>query len=121
MRETCFFDTNDLAQGLARSLAPGLEARVFAGVNVMVSVVRIEPRAHGAVHAHTEEQWGYLIAGDGVRTLDGVDHPVAAGHLWYTPGGAPHAFKAGDRGAVILDVFSPPREEYRRPGSGFGS
>lgn len=120
MTENCFFDTADLAQGIARSLAKGLETRVFAGENVMVSVVRVEPGAMGAVHAHPEEQWGYLIAGSGIRTQAGVDHPVSAGHLWVTPANVPHGFTAGDDGAVILDVFSPPREDYRKPGSGFG-
>jgi hypothetical protein len=36
------------------------------------------------------------------------------------PGGVEHGVIGGPDGAVILDVFSPPRDEYMRPGSGFG-
>lgn len=121
MSQDHFFDTQDLSQGIARTLAAGLETRVFAGDQVMVSVVRIAPGCSGAVHSHPEEQWGYLIKGSGVRTQDGVGHPVEVGHLWHTPGNVAHGFTAGEEGAVILDIFSPPRDEYRRPGSGFGA
>jgi quercetin dioxygenase-like cupin family protein len=93
---------------------------VFVGDRVMISVVRIEPGAKGAVHFHPEEQWGYLVQGSGIRTQDGVDHRVSAGHLWRTPSNVPHGFTAGADGAVILDIFSPPRPEYRQPGTGLG-
>jgi hypothetical protein len=29
--------------------------------------------------------------------------------------------RAGPDGARVLDIFSPPRPEYKKPGSGFGS
>jgi hypothetical protein len=32
----------------------------------------------------------------------------------------PHTIRAGAEGAKVLDVFSPPREEYKKAGSGFG-
>jgi quercetin dioxygenase-like cupin family protein len=120
MTSTGFFDTADLSQGIARTLAEGLTSRVFVGEQIMISVVRIEPRARGAVHSHPEEQWGFLVEGSGTRTQEGVDHPVSVGHLWYTPGGVPHGFVAGENGAVILDIFSPPRPEYLKAGAGFG-
>ena len=55
-----------------------------------------------------------------MRTQDGIDHPVKAGDFWRTPGGVSHTFRAGPDGAVVFDVFAPPREEYRKPGQGFG-
>jgi quercetin dioxygenase-like cupin family protein len=33
--------------------------------------------------------------------------------MYFVPGGVPHGVKAGPWGAVALDAFSPPREEYR--------
>ena len=81
--------------------------------------VTLAPNAQGALHAHPEEQWGVMLEGDGVRTQGGQAHPVRAGDFWRTPGGMPHSLKAGPDGARVLDIFSPPREEYRSPGSGF--
>lgn len=120
MSEQRFFNLHDLGQGIRRRLAEGMETRIFPGDNVMISIVRVEPHRAGAVHSHPEEQWGVLLEGSGVRIQDGVEHPVAAGDFWRTPGGVSHGFRAGAEGAVVLDVFSPPRAEYRKPGSGFG-
>jgi unsaturated pyranuronate lyase len=114
-----FFHLHDMSQGIARTLADGLETRIFPGDNVMLSVVRIAANKSGEVHSHPQEQWGVLLEGSGVRTQDGVEHDVRAGNFWQTPGNVPHAFRAGSEGAVVLDIFSPPREEYRRAGSGF--
>ena len=33
--------------------------------------------------------------------------------MYFVPGGVPHAAMAGPGGAVALDAFAPPREEYR--------
>jgi quercetin dioxygenase-like cupin family protein len=114
-----FFNLHDPTQGIARQLTEGLETRIFPGDNVMISVVRIAPGKAGDLHAHPEEQWGVLLEGSGVRTQDGCDHSVSAGDFWQTPGGVPHSFRAGSDGAVVLDIFSPPREEYRKAGRGF--
>ena len=52
---------------------------------------------------------------------DGEEIEVKKGDFWVSPGGIEHGVIGGPDGAVILDVFSPPREEYTRPGSGFGT
>jgi hypothetical protein len=33
----------------------------------------------------------------------------------------PHTMRAGPEGARVLDIFSPPRPEYKKAGSGFGT
>ena len=116
-----FFSLNNMSQGIARTLAPGLETRIFPGENVMLSVVRVAANRSGEVHSHPQEQWGVLLEGSGVRIQDGVEHAVRAGDFWQTPGGMPHGFRAGPEGAIVLDIFSPPRDEYRQKGAGFGS
>ena len=116
-----FFNLDDLTQGIHRDLAPGLKTRVFPGDHCMLSIVTIEPNAHGTIHSHPQEQWGVLLEGDGVRIQNGEEIPVKAGDFWRTPGGVPHGIRAGTNGARVLDIFSPPRDEYRKSGSGFGS
>ena len=116
-----FFNLNDPAQGILRSLATGMETRIFPGENVMLSVVRIEPGCAGEIHSHPEEQWGVLLEGGGIRIQDGMEHEVGVGDFWQTPGSIAHGFRAGPAGAVILDVFSPPRKEYQQSGSGFAA
>lgn len=116
-----FFNLNDPAQGIARVLAEGITTRVFPGDRAMLSIVRLEPNAEGKMHHHPEEQWGVLLEGSAERIQGGVKTTVKSGDFWRTPGDVPHTVKAGPEGAVILDIFSPPREEYRKAGSGFGT
>ena len=81
----------------------------------------LEGNAEGSLHHHPEEQWGVLLDGDGVRSQGENEFTVKAGDFWLTPGDVPHSFKAGSEGARILDIFSPPREEYKQAGTGFGN
>jgi quercetin dioxygenase-like cupin family protein len=68
---------------------------------------------------HPQEQWGLCVRGSGLRRQGGEEIHVSAGDFWRTPGGVEHGFTAGPDGAVIYDVFAPPREEYKKAGAGF--
>ena len=118
--KSLFFNINDLNQGVARELTDGVSTRIFPGENAMISVVRITANRRGQIHSHPEEQWGLLLEGAGIRIQDGKEHRVGPGDLWCTPGNTEHGFIAGENGAVILDIFSPPREEYKIQGRGYG-
>lgn len=107
--------------GLLRELAAGVTTRIFAGEQAMLSVVTMAPNSQGTLHHHPEEQWGVLLEGSGVRVQGGEEIAVKKGDFWRTPGTVPHTFRAGASGARILDIFSPPRPEYKKPGRGFGA
>ncbi len=115
------FNLHSDPRGIARKLGEGLNASVFAGEQVMLSVVRIEPHATGAIHSHPEEQWGVLLEGKCTRIQAGEEIEANAGDFWQTPGGVAHGIRTGAEGALVLDIFSPPRAEYKQAGSGFGS
>ncbi|MEQ8194765.1 MAG: cupin domain-containing protein [Rhodospirillales bacterium] len=115
-----FFNLHDQAQGLKRELAPGINTRIFVGDNVMLSVVRIEPNAEGTLHSHAEEQWGVVLEGACTRIQDGREISANAGDFWCTRGGVEHNVRAGEKGCTVLDIFSPPREEYKKAGHGYG-
>ena len=78
----------------------------------MFSVVEVDPNSEGKVHSHPEEQWGFLLKGEGTRIQDGREIKVGVGDFWQTKGGVKHGFVAGNNGAVVLDVFSPIRKDY---------
>ena len=115
------FNLDDEAQGIARTLAEGITTRIFPGDQAMLSVVRIAPNSEGTPHSHPQEQWGVLLEGELVRIQGGEEAAVKAGDFWCTPGGVEHSVRTGDAGAVVLDVFAPPRDEYRKPGEGFSA
>ncbi len=116
-----FFNLNDTESGVKRELAPGVSTRVFPGEQAMLSVVTLAPNAEGKLHHHPEEQWGVLLEGSAVRVQGGEEIEVGKGDFWRTPGNVPHTMRAGPDGAIVLDIFSPPREAYKVAGSGFGT
>jgi quercetin dioxygenase-like cupin family protein len=115
------FNLHDPGMGIQRKLADGIVTRIFPGRNVMLSVVRIEPHSTGTVHSHPEEQWGVLLEGECVRIQNGEEVKMKAGDFWVSPGGVEHGIRTGASGATVLDIFSPPREEYKKAGEGFGA
>ncbi len=116
-----FFNLNDLSKGISRTLTEGVDATIFPGVQAMVSIVKIAPNAKGNIHEHPQEQWSLLISGDAYRIQDDEKIHVSKGDFWLTPGGIKHGVIGGNEGAVIFDFFAPPREEYKKSGSGYAA
>lgn len=116
-----FHNIDNPEDGLFRELAEGLTTRIFAGEQAMLSIVTIAPNAEGTLHHHPEEQWGLLLEGSAIRVQGGEEISVKRGDFWRTPGNVPHTMRAGPEGARVLDIFSPPRPEYRKAGKGFGA
>jgi quercetin dioxygenase-like cupin family protein len=114
------YNLHDPALGLARNLTAGINTRIVCGEHVMLSVVRLEPGARSALHRHPEEQWGVLLEGSCVRVQGNEEVAMQPGDFWHTPSNMPHGMKAGPTGALVLDVFAPPRPEYKVAGSGYG-
>ena len=122
MKQKDFFHSIDeLDTGIKRVLGDGISTRIFCGEEAMLSVVTIEPNAKGKIHSHPQEQWGFLIEGSGIRIQGGEKIVIKKGDFWQTPGGVDHGIIGGPNGAKVLDVFSPPRDEYKTSGSGFGN
>jgi len=121
MSQKKFFNNiNDLESGVTSTLGEDVSTRIFCGDQAMLSIVTIELNAKGKVLSNSQEQWGFLIEGSGIRIQGNEEIEVNKGDFWQTPGGVEHGIIGGPEGAKILDVFSPPRDEYKISGSGFG-
>ena len=116
-----FNNVNDETTGIKRILSEGISTRIFCGDQAMLSIVTIGPNAKGKIHSHPQEQWGFLIEGSGIRIQGNEKIVINKGDFWQTPGGVDHGIIGGSEGAKVLDIFSPPRNEYKVEGSGFGN
>ena len=114
-----FYNINDLDKGIKRQLGKGLKTSIFCGNQAMISIVEIEPNCVGQIHSHPEEQWGFIIKGSGIRIQGDERIEIKEGDFWLTPSNIDHGIEAGPEGAKIIDIFSPPREQYKKSGSGF--
>jgi quercetin dioxygenase-like cupin family protein len=94
-------------------LAPGVTAKIASGEKLMFSLVTLAPNAVVPTHSHPHEQMGMLVSGTMEFTIAGETRVFSGNELYLVPGGVPHAAKGGPGGAVALDAFSPPREEFR--------
>jgi len=97
----------------SRELAPGVTAKIASGEKLMFSLVTLEPNAVVPEHSHPHEQMGIMMSGDMELTVAGESRRLSGNDIYLVPGGVLHKVVTGPRGALALDAFSPPREEYR--------
>lgn len=119
MKEKWYFKSRE--EGLYRKLADGVATNIFSGKHVMISIAEIAPNTTSVIHSHPEEQWGYLLKGECVRIQDGEEVQMHEGNFWCTPPNTPHGVRTGETGAVVMDIFGPPRNAYTKPGEGMAA
>ena len=92
---------------------PGLRRRILAHNEKMMLVEhRMEPTWVGARHSHPHDQMVYIVAGR-LRFFCGDDEFEArAGDSFVVRGGVEHSARALGEPALVLDVFTPCREDY---------
>ncbi len=91
---------------------PGIEMRVMTGGKMMANWVRIDPGVTVPTHAHEHEQIGLVLEGEIDLTIGNETRTLRPGQAYTIPGNLPHAATGGPQGCLVLDIFSPPREEY---------
>jgi quercetin dioxygenase-like cupin family protein len=76
-------------------------------------LIELDPNCLLPEHAHANEQVGILVrgtlefrVGDDTRTLE-------PGAMWKIGADVPHEARTGAEGAVVVEVWSPPRADWR--------
>lgn len=82
------------------------------GDRMMLMEVHIAAGALVPEHTHPHEQTGRLISGRMRFRIGDEDHDLLPGDAWMIPGGVPHEAE-GIEECLVVEVFSPPREDYR--------
>lgn len=91
---------------------PGVQMNLLAGGRVMSNWVRIEAGGEVPQHAHPHEQVGFVLEGAIIMTIAGETRRCEVGDCYVIAGGVEHAGRAGENGCLVIDIFSPPREDY---------
>lgn len=91
----------------------GVLGRAVEGERITLGVIELQPGCEVPRHEHANEQIGLLIEGQITFTIGGETRTLGPGGTWRILGGVPHAATAGPEGAVVIDVFSPVREDWR--------
>jgi quercetin dioxygenase-like cupin family protein len=82
------------------------------GGSMMMVEVTFKKDAVGSMHSHPHEQVSYIIEGSFEFNLNGDIRTVAKGDSIYIPSDTLHGVKALEENSVILDVFTPQREDF---------
>jgi quercetin dioxygenase-like cupin family protein len=90
----------------------GIAARVVQGERVTLAVVELEPSGLVPEHQHLNEQLGIVVEGSVTFRIDQEAKRLGPGGTWRILGEVPHEVKAGARGAVVVEVFSPIRDDW---------
>jgi len=90
----------------------GVVERVVEGERMGLAIVELEPGAVVPEHRHDNEQLGFVISGSVTFTLGGETKQLGPGGTWRILGGTPHEVVAGPEGAVVADIFAPPRADW---------
>jgi quercetin dioxygenase-like cupin family protein len=95
---------------------PGVKRRILAhDPGVMMVLYRIGPGSVFPSHTHPHVQSGTVLEGGGEFTVGGEVWHLTVGSSYTVPGGVAHELRADrERPTVILDVFTPRREDFLR-------
>jgi len=93
-------------------LGPGVIGKPLFGADVMFNLVECEPGAVVALHSHPHEQLGIILSGSLTLEIAGEPHELGPMQAVALPSGIEHSAVAGPEGAVMLDVFTPVREDF---------
>ncbi len=77
-----------------------------------IAVGEIERNEGSRAHAHpTLEQAVYVLEGEAVAGIDGVDHHVSAGDMLFFPAMVFHSLRVVSEKVKLLVIYSPPYGE----------
>lgn len=104
----------DLGSTDAQRIWDGVAARSVHGERLTMSVVELDPGAVVGEHRHDNEQLGIVISGSITFRVGDERQELGPGGTWRIPSDTPHEATAGPEGAVVIDIFAPVREDFRR-------
>ncbi len=82
------------------------------GGTMMMVEVTFKKGSVGTVHTHPHEQVSYISKGSFEFNLDGDKQVIKTGDSVYIPPNIPHGVTALEEDSIIVDVFTPQREDF---------
>lgn len=104
------YDWNRLEQEQMNSR---IARKVVHTANMTIARLELQKYATVAQHSHVNEQVTMVERGSLKFFIEGREQIVRAGEVLTIPPDAPHGVEALED-SVVLDVFSPPREDWIR-------
>ena len=95
-----------------RTVAPGIEMETLCyGERTLMARFTLKRGSVLPLHTHPHEQTGMLLSGKVRFEIEGTRVEATPGDAWCIPGDTVHGVEVLED-SVIVEVFSPVREEY---------
>lgn len=96
----------------SESIAEGITRQMMWGDRVMICRLTFAPGVVTAVHSHPHEQIVLVERGRVRFTVEGRDYIASPGDIIHFRSGCEHGAAILDEGAVLIDIFSPVRDDF---------
>ena len=92
--------------------APGIKRQMVVGQNVMMVRFTFDPFTVTDEHTHLHEQMTLVVKGRAKFMISGEERIVSAGDVLHFPPHNRHGATMLDDEVVLIDIFSPIREDF---------
>ena len=93
-------------------LEPGVERQMIVGENLMICRLHIGPKVVTPLHDHPHEQMTIVEKGRVLFTIGDEQRLAQAGDVLHFPSGTWHGATMLDEEVILVDIFSPIREDF---------
>lgn len=106
------FQHRDWSRIPVERVADGVERQLINGERLMVCRLTIAARTVTPVHSHVHEQITLVERGSADFFVEGERKTAHAGDVLLFPSNIRHGATMLDEEVVLIDIFSPPREDF---------
>jgi len=96
----------------AKNLMESVEMRVIPAEKMTMVFFHLGPDAEIPEHSHPHEQMGTVLKGSMELAIGEEKKTVKEGCAYHVPSNVVHSGRCLGSKTEVLDVFSPPREDY---------
>jgi len=93
-------------------LVPGIKTHIVSAEKITLSMASAEPNSQLPPHRHENEQMLIVLDGAIDFIIEGKQYHIEKGDVVVLPSNTEHGGYFTDKGAIVIDVFSPPRYDF---------
>jgi quercetin dioxygenase-like cupin family protein len=106
-----FFNRDNMER---QELDEGIVRYIYSGNGMQLVEYHFPPQRQFPLHRHeNNEQMGLVISGRIGLEVDGHERILGPGDYYHAPVAVPHRAWTLDEPTVLLDIFSPPRDDLK--------
>ncbi len=102
-------------------LEEGIERQMLVGENVMICRLRFAPHVVTPAHDHPHEQMTLVEQGRVLFTIGDSQQVAQTGDVLHFPPGTWHGATMMEQEVVLIDIFSPIREDFLTSSDFYGN